>query len=147
MIRTIHRGSTQIGGSCVELRSACGARILLDVGMPLTQCDGSEWPRGTMTRPGAELRRERVLPDIEGLYGDSTPAVSALVLSHVYLDHYGLAHHVHPDVPVNGSRKKGTGLHLGSQGLNSWMGDFKSWRQGGHPEIAWQGRLPIGILQ
>jgi hypothetical protein len=31
--------------------------------------------------------------------------------------------------------------------LNSWMGDFNSWRQGGHPEIAWQARLPSDILQ
>jgi len=104
MILTIHRGSKQIGGSCVELRSVCGDRILLDVGMPLTQPDGSDWPRGTMTRQGEELRREGVLPDIDGLYAGSTPEVSALVLSHAHLDHHGLAHHVHPDVPVYGSR-------------------------------------------
>jgi ribonuclease J len=104
MILTIHRGSKQIGGSCVELRSARGDRVLLDVGMPLTQPDGSDWPRGTMTRPGEELRREGVLPDIDGLYAGSTPEVSALVLSHAHLDHHGLAHHVHPDVPVYGSR-------------------------------------------
>lgn len=104
MILTIHRGSDQIGGSCVELRSDCGDRILLDVGMPLTQPDGSDWPRGTMTRPCEELRREGVLPDIEGLYAGSSPEVSALVLSHAHLDHHGLAHHVHPDIPVYGSR-------------------------------------------
>src|SRR5450759_1694243 len=104
MILTIHRGSKKIGGSCVELRSPRGDRILLDVGMPLTQPDGSDWPRGTMTRPGEELRREGVLPDIDGLYAGSTPEVSALVLSHAHLDHYGLAHYVHPDIPVYGSR-------------------------------------------
>ena len=104
MILTIHRGSKQIGGSCIELRSDRGARILLDAGMPLTQPDGRDWPRGTMMRPGKELRREGVLPDIDGLYADSSPKVSALVLSHAHLDHYGLVHHVHPDVPVYGSR-------------------------------------------
>lgn len=104
MILTIHRGSKQIGGSCVELWSAIGDRILLDVGMPLTQPDGRDWPRGTMTRPGEELRREGVLPDIDGLYAGSSPEVSALVLSHAHLDHYGLAHYVHPDIPVYGSR-------------------------------------------
>ena len=104
MILTIHRGSKQIGGSCIELRSDSGARILLDAGMPLTKPDGSDWPRGTMTRPSAELRLEGVLPDIDGLYEDSSPEVSALVLSHAHLDHYGLAHHVHPGVPVYGSR-------------------------------------------
>jgi ribonuclease J len=104
MILTIHRGAKQIGGSCVELQSDRGARILLDVGMPLAQPDGSDWPRRTMTRSGEELRREGVLPDINGLYAGSSPEVSALILSHAHLDHYGLAHHVHPDIPVYGSR-------------------------------------------
>lgn len=104
MILTIHRGAKQIGGSCVELRSASGVRILLDVGMPLTRPDGGNWPCGTMARPAAELRREGVLPDIDGLYADSKPEVSALILSHAHLDHYGLVQHIHPDVPVYGSR-------------------------------------------
>ena len=104
MILTIHRGSKQIGGSCVELRSADGERILLDMGMPLARSDGSDWPRGTMTRTSHELRAEGVLPDIDGLYTGSPPEFAALVLSHAHLDHHGLAHHVHPDVPVYGSR-------------------------------------------
>jgi len=104
MILTIHRGSKQIGGSCVEFRTDGGERILLDFGMPLARPDGSDWPRGTMTRPIKELRAESVLPDIEGLYAGSAPAFSALVLSHAHLDHHGLAHHVHPGVPVYGSR-------------------------------------------
>ncbi|MBI5117253.1 MBL fold metallo-hydrolase [Candidatus Poribacteria bacterium] len=104
MILTIHRGSKQIGGSCIELRTYSGERILLDFGMPLTRPDGSDWPRGTMTSPSKELRAEGVLPDIEGLYADAAPEFSALVLSHSHLDHHGLAHHVHPNVPVYGSR-------------------------------------------
>jgi ribonuclease J len=104
MILTVHRGSRQIGGSCVELQADNGERILLDVGMPLTRPDGTDWPRGTMTRPSRELRAEGVLPDIDGLYAGSDPKFSALVLSHSHLDHHGLAHHVHPDVPVYGSR-------------------------------------------
>ncbi|MDZ4197735.1 MAG: MBL fold metallo-hydrolase, partial [Kiritimatiellia bacterium] len=71
--------------------------------MPLAQPDGRDWPRGTMTRPAQELRREGVLPDIAGLYGDSRPEISALILSHSHLDHYGLAHHAHPDIPVYAS--------------------------------------------
>ncbi len=103
MILTIHRGSKQIGGSCVELRAADGDRLLLDVGMPLARPDGGDWPRGTMTRPSDELRAEGVLPDIEGLYADATPQFSGLVVSHAHLDHHGLAHHVHPEVPVYAS--------------------------------------------
>jgi ribonuclease J len=104
MILTIHRGSKQIGGSCVELRADSGERVLLDVGMPLTQSDGNDWPRGTMNRPSQDLCSEGVLPDINGLYSGSNPEFLGLVLSHAHLDHYGLAHHVHPDVPVYGSR-------------------------------------------
>jgi len=101
---TIHRGAEQIGGSCVELRSTSGDRILLDAGMPLTRKDGIEWPRGTMSRKSSELRAEGVLPDIAGLYAGEKPGFRALVLSHAHLDHHGLAHHVHPDIPVYASR-------------------------------------------
>jgi hypothetical protein len=37
MILTIHRGSKQIGGSSVELRSARSDWILLDAGMSLSK--------------------------------------------------------------------------------------------------------------
>lgn len=104
MILTIHRGTRQIGGSCVELESDGGDRILFDVGMPLTRPDGSDWPRGTMTRPANELRSEGVLPDIDGLYAGAEPRYRALFISHAHLDHHGLARHVHPDVPVYASR-------------------------------------------
>ena len=87
----------------MELRTDSGERILLDVGMPLTRPDGSDWPRGTMNRPCQQLRDEGVLPDINGLYPGLPAEISALVLSHAHLDHYGLAHQIHPDVPVYGS--------------------------------------------
>jgi ribonuclease J len=99
-----HRGSHQIGGSCVELQANNGDRLLLDAGMPLAQKDGSDWPRGTMNHKSEELRAEGVLPDIDGLYAGSTPKFSALVLSHAHLDHHGLAHHIHPDIPIYASR-------------------------------------------
>lgn len=104
MILTIHRGTIQIGGSCVELSANNSERIVLDVGMPLTQPDGRDWPAGTMGRPGHELRAEAILPDIDGFYTGSTPKFSALVLSHAHLDHHGLAHHVHPDIKIFASR-------------------------------------------
>ena len=100
---TIHRGAHEIGGSCVELVSAGGSRILLDLGMPLARPDGSEWPKGTALRPSNELRAEGLLPDIRGLYAGDQPSVEGLVLSHSHIDHYGLAHHIHPEVPAFGS--------------------------------------------
>lgn len=32
---TVHRGTNEIGGSCIELRSTSGERLILDIGRPL----------------------------------------------------------------------------------------------------------------
>lgn len=77
----IHRGTKEIGGTCVEL-AADGGRILLDLGLPL---DG-------------DADEISVHPSIEGLAGDSD--LLALVLSHGHVDHWGLAHLAGPDLPV-----------------------------------------------
>jgi ribonuclease J len=77
----IHRGTREIGGTCVELE-ASGARILLDLGLPL---DGD--PEDTTFHP-----------KIERLAGGSD--LLALVLSHGHVDHWGLAHLAGPDLPV-----------------------------------------------
>ncbi|MCC2636609.1 MAG: fold metallo-hydrolase [Moraxellaceae bacterium] len=76
----IHRGATQIGGSCVELEHE-GQRLIIDLGLPLDAPDNS---------------RER-LPaslDLNGL------APCAVVVSHPHQDHYGLLHHLPSGIPV-----------------------------------------------
>lgn len=70
----IHRGTQQIGGTCVELEHA-DARILLDLGKPLDADEG-----------GAFL-----LPAVDGLADGSNPNLLALVISHGHVDHWGLA--------------------------------------------------------
>ena len=48
-----------------------------------------------------------VLRDIPGLYAarpDAHPPTPAIIVTHSHLDHYGLAHHAHPAIPVYGSR-------------------------------------------
>jgi ribonuclease J len=102
---TIHRGQHEIGGMCIEVAADSGTRILLDLGMPLVAPDGGDFPRGTPQRPTSELIADEILVDVPGLYpGDvTTPAIQAIVLTHSHLDHYGLAHHARPDVPVYGS--------------------------------------------
>lgn len=72
----IHRGTKQIGGSCIELEHA-GARILLDVGLPL---DGACDDRSLLPR--------------------LTAGIEGVVVSHPHLDHYGLLHHLPADTPV-----------------------------------------------
>ncbi len=102
----IHTGRHEIGHVCIEVAAEDGTRILLDLGMPLVARDGGDVPRGTAQRPAREQIAEGVLPDVVGLYpaDPEAPDVAAIVLTHSHLDHYGLAHHAHPAIPVYGSR-------------------------------------------
>ena len=78
----IHRGTRQIGGTCIEL--ACdGHRILLDLGLPLDAGDDD---------PAS------FLPEIGGMR-TADPSLLALVLSHGHADHWGLAAYV-PPLPI-----------------------------------------------
>jgi ribonuclease J len=103
---TIHRGAHEIGGMCIEVAADDGTRVLLDLGMPLVAPDGGEFPRGTPQRSTAELLEEDVLRTIPGLYPSdpAAPDIAGIILTHSHLDHYGLAHHAHPEIPVWGSR-------------------------------------------
>ena len=102
---TIHRGQHEIGGMCIEVSADDGTRILLDLGMPLVAPDGGDFPFGTQHRPTAELLADGILRDIPGLYPHdvTAPQIAAIILTHAHLDHYGLAHHAHPAIPVYGS--------------------------------------------
>ena len=78
----IHRGSKQIGGSCVEVESS-GQRLLIDFGLPLDAKEGSR----------------QYLPKIVGLDG-SDPSLLGVLISHPHLDHFGLLAHISPNIPV-----------------------------------------------
>lgn len=78
----IHRGSKQIGGSCVEIKYD-GQRLLLDFGLPLD----------------AEGDSGKYLPDVQGLDG-SDPSLLGILISHPHLDHFGLLGHVASTIPV-----------------------------------------------
>ncbi|HUB14181.1 MAG TPA: hypothetical protein VMB34_19680, partial [Acetobacteraceae bacterium] len=69
----IHRGTRQIGGTCIEL--ACeGQRILLDLGLPLDAGDNDS---------------VSLLPQVAGVQM-ADPSLLALMLSHGHADHWGL---------------------------------------------------------
>lgn len=96
----IHRGSEEIGGTCVELRSG-NSRIILDVGLPLVNPDGSDFSiRNYDGLSGEQLLDKAVLPQVDGLYSWQKPNIDGLLISHAHQDHYGFLNHVHPQVPV-----------------------------------------------
>lgn len=73
----IHRGTKQIGGTCVEIEHA-GHRIALDFGLPL---DGDAQDRNLV--PNLNLSE-----------------LDAIVVSHPHIDHYGLLHHLSGNTPI-----------------------------------------------
>jgi ribonuclease J len=79
----IHRGTAEIGGSCIEIAAHDGNRIVLDLGRPL-------W---------AEWGQKIPLPSVPG-FAEPDPSLLALIISHPHLDHYGLAADLEVDVPV-----------------------------------------------
>lgn len=99
---TIHRGTHEIGGSCIELCSSSGnTRIIFDIGLPLVNKDMSpfDWNiHRKFTLP--QLLAKKIVPSIDGLYENDRPTVTAVVLSHAHLDHYGLLRFVHSAIPI-----------------------------------------------
>jgi ribonuclease J len=94
----IHRGSHEIGGSCVEIWTE-KTRILVDFGMPLVHRDGSEFDFNKFkSLPTAELIKSSILPDIKGLYTDDTNIIDGVLISHPHQDHYGLYNFINPAV-------------------------------------------------
>jgi len=96
---TIYRGTKEIGGTLIELKST-HTRILIDAGYPLF-LNG-----GPIDKDIEKLRPEKlielgVLPGIKGLYSWDTKSFNAVIISHAHLDHYGLLKYIHPDIPVH----------------------------------------------
>jgi ribonuclease J len=88
----IHRGSHQIGGTCIELR--CGqSRIVLDCGLPLVGLEGEKEKATSQARPLS----------VPGLFGDG-PSVDGILLSHAHPDHSGMIRETNPSIPVYASR-------------------------------------------
>ncbi len=79
----IHRGTQEIGGSCIELEAA-GQRIVLDLGRPLSAKRGEVVP----------------LPPVAGLGTGDDPSLLAVLISHPHQDHWGLVDQVPESVPV-----------------------------------------------
>ena len=79
----IHRGTQEIGGTCIEVEAG-GKRLALDVGLPLDAPDEAH---------------ETLLPQVPG-FRNQDDSLLGVVISHPHQDHYGLARSIRPEVPV-----------------------------------------------
>lgn len=96
----IHRGTQEIGGSCVELNTAT-SRILIDFGMPLVKKNKERFEPDILEgKTIEELKALSILPKINGLYKDENKSIDGILISHSHLDHYGLLGYVHPDIHI-----------------------------------------------
>jgi len=98
----IHRGSHEIGGSCVEIKSG-DTRIIIDIGKPLVDDNGNNFDfRNYKNMSGPELVKYGILPDVDGLYSwnKSSNKVDALLISHSHQDHYGFIDYIDDNIPV-----------------------------------------------
>jgi ribonuclease J len=97
---TIHRGTKEIGGSCVELTTAT-TRLIVDLGLPLVDAHREPFDsRAALNKSPEVLKAEKVIPAIPGLFDTDHPAPDGVLLSHAHLDHAGLLHLSRPTVPI-----------------------------------------------
>jgi len=95
---TIYRGTKEIGGTLIEVKTAA-TRILIDAGYPLF-LDNEPIDDKIAKLPHTELLRLGVLPTIEGLYIWDESSFDAVLISHAHIDHYGLLKYINSTIPV-----------------------------------------------
>jgi ribonuclease J len=101
---TIHRGTKEIGGSCVELATAT-TRLVIDLGLPLVDANREPFDgRAALLKPLEDLKTAKVIPAVTGLFDMEAPPPDAILLSHAHLDHAGLLHLSRPTVPIYASK-------------------------------------------
>lgn len=94
----IHRGTKEIGGSCVEIWTD-NTRIVIDISMPLVEKDGSEFDLKKYQKFHTdELINKGILPNIDGLYANAENLIDGVLISHPHIDHYGLSSYLHPEM-------------------------------------------------
>ena len=88
---TIHRGTDEIGGSCIEISTET-TRILVDIGERLEPVDKSSQ---VPVNPDA-----KALPDSLKESLKAEPPIAAILISHAHRDHFGLLSLLPVSLPV-----------------------------------------------
>ena len=97
MILTIHRGTHEIGGSCVEIATD-KSRVLIDIGLSL------DFEKKTNEQK--QQIREQARNWCKG--------VDAIFISHYHQDHHGLLSEVSPEIPVYVTRGTASMFNINS---------------------------------
>ena len=98
MTFTIHRGASEIGGSCVEINTST-TKIVIDFGMPLVNSDKTPFNSNEINNLSTEeLIQQGILPNIPSLYKNNS--TTAVLISHSHQDHYGLIDKISSSCPV-----------------------------------------------
>lgn len=95
---TIYRGTDEVGGTMIEIKSK-NTKILVDAGYPLFykgKVIKDEWAG----KPYQELLELGVIPEAQGLYRWDKPDFDAVLISHAHSDHFGMLRFIHPDIPI-----------------------------------------------
>lgn len=100
----VHRGTREIGSSCVELATAT-TRLVLDAGLPLVDANREPFDSLKALRSTRdELIADGTIPPVPGLFTTDAEPPAAILLTHAHLDHSGLIHHSRPEIPVYATR-------------------------------------------
>jgi ribonuclease J len=81
MLLNIHRGTSEIGGTCIELQSG-ETRIILDLGLPLDSASNSE--SNPINQKIVEIANSS----------------NGIIISHTHLDHFGLIYSISNEIPI-----------------------------------------------
>ena len=89
----VHRGTHEIGGSCVEL-STNNSRLIIDAGEQLPSTDNNS------------QKSPCTLPNIQGIFKHDNldQKVSGVLISHSHIDHYGIINNLHKKIPIFASK-------------------------------------------
>lgn len=114
----IHRGTHEIGGTCIELIGE-NSRILIDAGLPLSE------------------EQEKIPATLKHSLKQTAVPLKGILISHPHLDHYGLLAQISYDVPVFAGKAASvlmkTTLELGDK-AHKWI-DPETFRSGREFEI------------